>query len=90
MLSNEEKKALKTKTHALNPIVLMGDKGLTATVVEAIKEALFDHELIKVKLPRIDREDKKALIVEICDKTDSEVVQQIGFVVVLYKLSDKK
>ena len=48
-LSPIERKKLKARAHALNPIVHLGDKGLTDAVVAEIGRALTAHELIKVR-----------------------------------------
>lgn len=47
-LSIQERKRLRQIGHALNPVVMLGDKGLTENVIEELERALNDHELIKV------------------------------------------
>jgi RNA-binding protein len=90
-LSNQQKKKLKAHTHALKPVVRLGQSGLTATVLDEIEVAINHHELIKVKIAAADREDKKNIIIEIAEKTQSEVVQTIGSMAVFYRENiDKK
>ena len=48
-LTPAEKKALKAQAHALDPVVLIGDKGLTPNVVKEIDMNLNAHGLIKVR-----------------------------------------
>ena len=55
-LTPAEKKALKAQAHALDPVVLIGDKGLTPNVVKEIDMNLNAHGLIKVREAGDDRE----------------------------------
>ena len=57
-LSNKQKQFLKGLAHPLKPIVQLGSNGLTEGVVAEIDNALNFHELIKVKVPTDDREEK--------------------------------
>ncbi|EAR10972.1 ribosome assembly RNA-binding protein YhbY [Reinekea blandensis] len=88
-LSQDQKKRLRTIGHQLNPIVTVGDKGLSATVIEEINRALNDHELIKVKVVTEDREDKKAIVAELITQTNAVLVQTIGHVALILRKADK-
>lgn len=83
-----ERKSLKGRAHKLEPVVLVGAKGLTAEVVAEIALALKAHELIKVRAPAQDRHQRSAIFKQVCLKTGSELVQEIGKVAVLYKKWD--
>ncbi|GAA0206339.1 ribosome assembly RNA-binding protein YhbY [Kangiella japonica] len=87
-LSKTQVKFLRSKAHKLKPVVMIGDKGLTENVLEEINLALNHHELIKVRIRTEERDDKKAMITEICKKTKAQEVQVIGHVVALYRRSD--
>ena len=89
-LSNQERKRLRQIGHALNPVVMLGDKGLTENVIEELERALNDHELIKVKVVAEDREARAVLITEIVEATGAESVQKIGKIVLLYKKAAKQ
>ena len=90
-LSNQQIRKLKTHTHALKPVVRLGQSGLTPSVLDEIELAIEHHELIKVKISASDREDKKRIIQEIALKTQSDIVQAIGSMAVYYREnSDKK
>jgi RNA-binding protein len=69
---------------------MLGDKGLTESVVEELNRALNDHELIKVKIAGEDREARTATITEIAETTGAEVVQTIGKIALLYKKAAKQ
>lgn len=89
-LSIQERKRLRQIGHALNPVVMLGDKGLTEAVVEELNRALNDHELIKVKIVAEDREERAALIEELSAQTGAEVVQKIGKIALIYKKAPKQ
>ena len=83
-LSIQERKRLRQIGHTLNPVVMLGDKGLTENVIEELARALNDHELIKVQL-RAERDDRKALIEQLCETSSSMLVQSIGKVALIYR-----
>ena len=80
-------KELIKESKNIEPILRIGKNGLTETVLKDIKDHLRKRKLIKVKFLRafIKDKNKKEVAKEIADKTDSELIQLIGFVVVLYK-----
>ena len=89
-LSIQERKRLRQIGHVLNPVVMIGSQGLTENVVEEANRALLDHELIKIKVVAEDREQRAALIEEIAQATDAQIVQTIGKIVLLYKKAAKQ
>jgi RNA-binding protein len=89
-LTASGKRALRAKAHALKPVVIVGEKGVTDTVLQEIDRALFDHELIKVKIAASDQEEFSGQVEAIESKLSLEVVQKIGHIVVLYRKSSKK
>ncbi|MCY4330836.1 MAG: YhbY family RNA-binding protein [Endozoicomonadaceae bacterium] len=88
-LSAEKKHLCRSAGHALNPVVTIAGKGLTENVLAETLRALGDHELIKVRFAVGDREQRQALMVELCEKTAAELVQVIGKVALLYKKAKK-
>ena len=85
MLTPAERKALKAKAHKLEPTVRIGTKGLTDEVIAEIDRALRAHELIKVRAGAMERDQRDAAVVSICEKTKAEQVQQVGKVFVLFR-----
>lgn len=88
-LSNKQKQFLKGLAHSLKPIVQLGGNGLTEGVVAEINNALSHHELIKVKVPSDDRDEKALIMNAILGETGSVKVQAIGHTLVIYKASDE-
>ncbi len=60
-LSENQRRFLRGRAHALKPIIQIGGKGLTDAVAKETARALHDHELIKVRAPGADREARDAL-----------------------------
>lgn len=88
-LSTSQKRYLRGLTHHINPVVMVGDKGLTDNVMTEIEIALDHHELIKVKL-RSDRDTRKAQAEQIARACHAEVIQQIGQVSSFFRRNPKK
>ena len=89
-LTSAQKKYLRGLAHSLEPIVLIGKKGFSTELCEAITKALNDHELIKVKFNDF-KEDKKELSCLLEQNTDSNLVGLVGNIAILYKeQKDKK
>ena len=87
-LSNKQKQYLKGLAHSLKPVVLLGGNGLTEGVMAEIDAALAHHELIKVKVPSEDREEKKLIMDAIVRESGAIKLQVIGHVLVIYKQSE--
>ena len=84
-LSGKQKNYLRGIAHNKNPVVSIGGKGLTDAVMNEIELALEKHELVKIKLPSNSKSEKVALMALITSKSDSEPVQLIGRVGVIYR-----
>ena len=84
-LSPSERQALKARAHALNPVVHLGGKGVTDAVLAEVERALAAHELIKVRAPAMDRDERDALLARLVADCSAHPVQHIGKVLVLYR-----
>jgi RNA-binding protein len=84
-LSEKQRKFLRGRAHPLNPVVMVGNAGLTEGVVAETARALLDHELIKVKVRGADREARDLLLSQLETRTGSTLVTRIGHVAVLYR-----
>jgi len=85
MLTPAERKDLKARAHALDPVVLIGDAGLTPGVLAEVERSLVAHELIKVRVAGDDREARLAMRDRIVAELSAESVQVIGKLLVLYR-----
>lgn len=84
-LTPAERRALRARAHALHPTVIIGDAGLSPSVMAEIDRSLKSHELIKVKVAGDGRERRDSLLAEICDALSAAPVQHIGKILVLYR-----
>ncbi len=84
-LTPAQRKFLRAEAHALNPVVMIGQGGLTEAVVKETQRALAAHELIKIRVLNNDREAREAWLAEICEKTGAAPVQHIGKLLLIYK-----
>ena len=89
-LSNKQKQYLKGLAHPLKPVVQLGNNGLTEGVLAEIENALSFHELIKVKVPSDDKEEKQLIMEAIIGETKAIQIQAIGHILVMYRQSDEK
>ncbi|PKO53943.1 MAG: ribosome assembly RNA-binding protein YhbY [Betaproteobacteria bacterium HGW-Betaproteobacteria-2] len=75
--------------HHLNPVVSIGNNGLTEQVLKEIELALNAHELIKIKVSGDDRNLRIKMLEEICEKSGATAVHHIGKQLVIYRPSEK-
>ncbi len=75
--------------HHLNPVVSIGNNGLTEQVLKEIELALNAHELIKIKVAGDDRALRVSMLEEICGKAAATAVHHIGKQLVIYRPSEK-
>lgn len=81
---------LRGLAHSLNPVVMIGNNGLTESVLKEIDVNLNAHELIKIKVMGDDRELRTQMLAEICAKSNAIAVHHIGKQLVVYRKSADK
>ena len=86
-LTDAQKKQLRGRSHALKPVVQIGQAGLTANVLQEIEQALNHHELIKLKARVGNRAARDTVIAELLCETGADLIHQIGNVAVIYRLA---
>ncbi len=89
-LSNKQKQYLKGLAHSLKPVIQLGNNGLTEGVLAEIENALSHHELIKIKVPTDDRDEKSLIMDAIIRESGAIKIQTIGHTMVMYKQSEDK
>ena len=89
-LSNPQKRYLRGLAHDLKPVVMVGAKGITASLVTELDNALDQHELVKVKVAAEDRDSRDAFIADLASQATAELVSRIGHTAVLYRRSKDK
>jgi len=88
ILSTAERKALKADAHHLNPVVMVGQEGLTESVIRETDRSLRAHELIKIRVAGDDRDTRQAILEALCETLGCAAVQSIGKLLVIYRPND--
>lgn len=88
-LSSKHISHLRALGHKLNPVVMIGNNGLSEKVLHEIDVSLKAHELIKIKVHGDDRALRVQMLEEICAKTGAVAVHHIGKQLLIYRAADK-
>ena len=84
-LGSALRKQLRARAHALSPGVWVGEAGISEALLAEADRALTDHELVKVRLPAVDRVERAALARQLCEALGAQDVQAIGRIRVIYR-----
>jgi putative YhbY family RNA-binding protein len=84
-LTAEERHSLRKQAHALSPVVLIGNAGLTDAVLKEIDRSLDAHGLIKVRVFGDDRAERDRMYQTICAQFAAAPIQHIGKLLVIYR-----
>lgn len=89
-LNSKQIKHLRGLAHALKPVVIIGQHGLSDNIHHEIDAALKFHELIKVKLAAYETSERKAVVEGLCEQHKATHVQTIGKMTTLFKRNPNK
>jgi RNA-binding protein len=89
-LTIAQRKEHRAEAHHLDPVVMMGNDGLTPAVKKEINAALDAHGLIKVRVQGDDRDKREAIYNQLCDELGAAPIQHIGKLLVLWRPKVKK
>ena len=84
-LTSTERRVFRARAHSLNPVVIIGNGGLTPGVAAEVERSLKAHELIKIRVGGMEHAEREAVCEALCDKTGAAPVQHIGKILVLYR-----
>lgn len=84
-LSKKEVRFLRGLAHTLDPLVMIGQHGLTPQVVQSTEDVLRSRELIKVKVQSTADVDRAETGAKLAKETGSALVQIIGGIIILYR-----
>lgn len=86
---NQTRKQFRAIGHKLNPVLIISN-GLSDNIAAELERALEDHELIKIRVNAADRDDKQAILDEICTAHKAELIQLTGHIALLYRAARKQ
>jgi RNA-binding protein len=91
-LTSSQIRALRAESHRLKlkPVVIIGQHGVSENVLNELEQALTHHELIKVRIPALEKPERSVLIDGLCEQLNADLVQRIGHVIVLFRSNPKK
>jgi RNA-binding protein len=78
---------LRGLAHSLNPVVMIGNNGLTENIIKEIERNLDAHELIKVQVAGDDRATRKAIFDGVSSATGATQIHHIGKQLIFYRAS---
>ncbi|UCZ54460.1 ribosome assembly RNA-binding protein YhbY [Bacillus shivajii] len=90
MLTNKQKRYLRSEAHSIKPIFQVGKGGVNENLIKQVDDALEARELIKVSILQNCDEDKYEVAEAIEKGADANVVQVIGNTIIFYKESEEQ
>lgn len=84
-LTPAQRRELRARAHHLSPVVTIAGNGLAPNVVAEIERSLQAHELIKVRIQGTERDQRDALMLELCNTLGAAPVQHIGNILVVWR-----
>ena len=89
-LTPAQRKVHRAEAHHLDPVVHIGNDGLSPAVKKEIGAALKAHGLIKVRVLSDDRVAREAMLHTLADELDAAPIQHIGKLLVLWRPVEEK
>lgn len=86
MLTGAEKHKLRGQAQLLEPLLIVGKKGLTPEILEEITAGLKRRRLIKIRFKTDDRLQQERWCLEIAEKTQSEYICSVGRTGTFYRV----
>ena len=84
-LTPAERKVHRSEAHHLDPVVLIGNDGLTTSVQKEVDAALHAHGLIKVRVFSDDRTKRETFFQQLADELNAAPIQHIGKLLILWR-----
>jgi putative YhbY family RNA-binding protein len=84
-LTVSQRLELKAQAHVLVPVVIIGNAGLSESVLKEIDTALKSHQLVKVRAMSGDRDQREVMLTTICEQLKAAPVQHIGKMLIVYR-----
>ena len=89
-MKGAQRRQLRGLAHSLKPIIQVGHGGVTDMLVQQLATALYDHELVKVRVLNNFDGELEEVAEALTKATESACVQQIGHILLFYKANPDK
>lgn len=89
-LTKSQRRYLRELSHPLKPVVTVGNKGITPSLLDELDIALEHHELLKVRMAGGDRAERDEQVRVLIEHSGAELVQSIGYVASLYRANSEQ
>ena len=89
-LTPAQRKEHRAEAHHLDPVVMIGNDGLTPAVKREADAALNAHGLIKIRVLGDDRAAREATFQTLADELNAAPIQHIGKLLVLWRPKPEK
>jgi RNA-binding protein len=83
-LTSKDRAELRAEAHHLAALVRVGQQGLSTTVIDALRDVLRTHELVKVQLGRRAEASPREAAEALAAATGADIVQIIGRTATFY------
>ncbi|MBQ8708395.1 MAG: ribosome assembly RNA-binding protein YhbY [Succinivibrionaceae bacterium] len=90
MLTKNQIQYLRTCAHDKKAVVIIGSNGLSESVLNEIKTSLAHHELLKIKVNGLNRDNREEAAEQIAKEAGAELVQVMGAIVTIFRQKTKK
>jgi putative YhbY family RNA-binding protein len=84
-LTPAQRKVHRSGAHHLDPVVMIGNDGLTPAVEKEADQALSAHGLIKLRVFSDDRVAREAMLATLAERLNAAPIQHIGKLLVLWR-----
>jgi RNA-binding protein len=84
-LRGSDRRYLRGLGNPLRPVVIVGKQGASAAVCEKLRAELEAHELVKVRLAGVERDEREALCEQLAAAADCTCVGRVGGVALFYR-----
>lgn len=89
-LTGKQRRHLRALAHHLSPLVQIGKEGVTSATILATKQALLDHELIKIKVLEGSPLKRSEAALAIAEPLKAHVAGEVGRIIILYRAHPKE
>lgn len=89
-MDKAKKQQLKSRAHAMKPVIITGQAGITPALLAEIDRALEHHELLKIRINASNRQERGSMTQAVCSALGAETVQIIGHIATVFRQGPRR